>query len=75
MSDRQKILIDSSGAMNIVVLTDNDEAGEKAATQIMNKCKNTYRVFRPSISKNDIADMSGEEIDKEIKQYMTDKKI
>lgn len=70
LSDRQKILLDSSGAMNIIVLTDNDEAGRKAAQQIENKCRNTYRVFVPKISKNDIGDMTPEEIDLEIKQYI-----
>ena len=70
MSDRQKIILDSSGAMNIVVLTDNDDAGKKAANQIKNKCQNTYRIFIPQISKPDVADMTKEEIDDEIKKYI-----
>jgi len=70
LSDRQKIILDSSGAMTIIVLTDNDDAGRKAAEQIKEKCQNTYRVFIPSISKADIADMTSEEIDMEIKDYI-----
>lgn len=70
MSDRQKILLDSSGAMTLVILTDNDEAGKKAAEQIKNKCQNTYRVFIPEISKNDVADMTSEEINNEIKTVL-----
>ncbi len=70
LSDRQKILLDSSGAMTLVILTDNDSAGKKAAEQIKNKCQNTYRVFIPEISKNDIGDMNSEEITKEIKEYI-----
>ena len=70
LSDRQKIILDSSGAMTIIVLTDNDDAGRKAAEQIKEKCQNTYRVFVPSITKADIADMTSEEIDKEIKEYI-----
>lgn len=70
LSDRQKILLDSSGAMNLVLLTDNDDAGIKAAQQIKQKCQNTYRIFIPKISKNDIGDMSSEEINKEIKPYL-----
>lgn len=66
MSDRQKILLDSSGAMNLVVLTDNDDAGRKAAEQIQKKCENTYKVFIPKISKNDVGEMTGEEIQNEI---------
>lgn len=70
LSDRQKIILDSSGAMNIVVLTDNDEAGKKAAEQIKNKCQNTYRIFIPQISKPDIAEMTKEEIKTEIIDYI-----
>lgn len=70
MSDRQKIILDSSGAMTLVILTDNDEAGKKAANQIKNKCQNTYRIFIPEISKNDIGEMSSAEINKEIKEYI-----
>lgn len=70
LSDRQKLLIDCSGAMNIIVLTDNDEAGEKAYRQIQDKCKKIYRIYRPIISKNDIGDMTSEEIEIQIKQYI-----
>jgi len=70
MSDRQKILLDSSGAMALVILTDNDAAGDLAAKQIIDKCQNTYRVFRPKITKSDIGEMTSDEIDKEIKSYI-----
>lgn len=70
LSDRQKILLDSSGAMNLVILTDNDEAGQKAAQQIKNKCNNTYRVFIPQISKPDVGEMTSQEIQDEIKTYI-----
>ena len=58
--------------MTIIVLTDNDEAGRKAAQQIKEKCENTYRVFIPSITKSDIAEMNPEEIETEIKKYIED---
>lgn len=70
LSDRQKIILDSSGAMNIVILTDNDEAGIKAAEQIKNKCQNTYRIFMPKISKSDVGEMNSEEINDQIKSYL-----
>jgi len=70
LSDRQKILLDSSGAMSLVILTDNDDAGKKAAQQITDKCKNTYRIFIPQISKNDIGEMNSDEINQEIKKYI-----
>ena len=70
LSDRQKILLDSSGAMSLVVLTDNDDAGRKAAQQIKSKCQNTYRVFIPNITAADVGEMSPEQINTEIKTYI-----
>lgn len=70
LSDRQKMLLDSSGAMNMIILTDNDEAGKKAADQIKLKCQNTYRIFIPKISKSDVGEMSTQEINQEIKPLL-----
>lgn len=73
LSDRQKILLDSSGAMSLIVLTDNDKAGDEAAKQIMSKCEHTYRIFRPKISKNDIGEMTADEIKEQIKDFIESK--
>lgn len=62
LSDRQKIILDGSGAMTIVILTDNDEAGDKAAAQIIEKCQNTYKIIRPKIQAADIGEMSIQDI-------------
>jgi 5S rRNA maturation endonuclease (ribonuclease M5) len=70
LSDRQKILLDSSGAMSLVILTDNDDAGRKAAQQIKSKCQNTYRVFIPKITEADVGEMTSEQINTEIKSYL-----
>lgn len=66
LSDRQKLIIDSSGAMDIIILTDNDEAGSRAKQQIIEKCKRIYRIITPDFDAADIADMSIEEIKKQI---------
>lgn len=70
MSDRQKIILDGSGAMHLVVLTDNDEAGRKAADQIAEKCRNTYNIHVPKFSKADVGEMTIEEINQEIKPVL-----
>lgn len=70
LSDRQKIILDGSGAMHIVILTDNDEAGNKAAQVITDKCKNTYRINKIAIEKADVAEMSVEEIKQVIKPQL-----
>ena len=48
--------------MNLILLTDSDEAGNKAAEQILEKCEKTYRLYRPVFSANDISCLSTEEI-------------
>lgn len=70
LSDRQKVILDSSGAMSIIVLTDNDEAGRQAALQIQEKCNKTYRVFIPKITAADVGEMTSEQIKLEIIDYI-----
>lgn len=70
LSDRQKVMLDSSGAMSIIILTDNDEAGKKAASAITTKCANTYRIYNPTIPKNDVGEMSISEIHEYISSFL-----
>jgi 5S rRNA maturation endonuclease (ribonuclease M5) len=70
LTDRQKTILDMSGAMNIITIMDNDEAGRKAQKVIYDKCHKTYNVKHISLSKNDVADMTPEEINKEIKVFL-----
>jgi len=72
LSDRQKILLDGSGAMNLVLLMDNDEAGKKATASLIEKCNRTYRIHVPSFSKPDIGEMTPDEIEKDIKAFIGD---
>ena len=62
LSDKQKLLIDSSGAMNIILLMDNDDAGQKAVNQITEKCKKIYRIYSPSFEGPDVGELSIEDI-------------
>ena len=66
LTDRQKTILDMSGAMNIITIMDNDEAGKKAVKLIYDKCHKTYNIKNIVISKNDIAEMTNQEIQKEI---------
>lgn len=70
ISDRQKTLLDMSGAMNIIVIMDNDDAGKKARTIIDNKCSRTYNIKHIHINKNDIAELSSLEISNQIGRYI-----
>ena len=61
LSDKQKLLIDSSGAMNIILLMDNDDAGQKAINQITEKCKKIYRIYSPTFEGPDVGELSIED--------------
>lgn len=67
LADKQKMLLDISGAMTIVTIMDNDEAGHSAAKQIYNKCHRTYNIKHINIEGyNDIAEMPVSEINNQI---------
>lgn len=64
LSDEQKIALDSSGAMNLIILTDSDEAGLKAREKIMKQCERAYNCIFVDLPKKDIGEMSVDEVKK-----------
>lgn len=67
ISDDQVLLLESSGALNVIILTDSDQAGEKAYHQIVNKCGRRFNYFRPVIPTKDVGEMTLEQIDEHLK--------
>jgi len=68
ITEAQQSLIDSSWAMNVVVLTDNDKAGHKAAQSIKDKLNRTHRLYFPLFlsSVNDIGDLQTDQVTDDI---------
>ena len=66
LSNRQKMILDISGAMSLVLIMDNDEAGKKAAEQISKKCNRTYNVHTINIDYEDIGSMTAQQISEHI---------
>lgn len=66
LSDEQQIILETSGAMSMIILLDNDKAGQDAIQNIKNKCNRSYKIYCPKISTNDIGDMSIEQVKQEI---------
>lgn len=59
LSGGQKILLDSSGAMTLVVLTDGDAAGKMAGENIVSQCENSYIVVKKTMDEGmDLANLS-----------------
>lgn len=62
LTDRQQILLETSGAMKIVILTDNDDAGNLAAAEITKKLERSFKIIRPKFDAHDIGDMSKSDV-------------
>jgi len=64
----QRHLIDESGALTVVIIMDNDEnqAGQEAAEKIREQLERTYRVYIVDINKNDVGEMSTNEVTEDI---------
>jgi hypothetical protein len=60
------MILDTSGAMSIIIAMDNDEAGQRATELITNKCQKIYNIHKINISGNDIGEMNTDQIQKEI---------
>ena len=70
INEDQLILLEQSGALNLVILTDSDDAGNKAYNQILKICGRRFNYYRPSISKKDVGDMSTEQINEELRPQL-----
>ena len=62
LSDAQARIIETSGVFNIIILTDNDKAGDKACQSIQDKCGRLYHIKEPEIDFKDVGDMTVEQI-------------
>lgn len=56
LTEGQRAILDGSGAMALVVLTDPDQAGKLAAEAIRKDCGNTYGLHFPSLNGGDVGE-------------------
>lgn len=61
LTDQQKLILEKSGALNIVLFTDPDEAGKKAAENIRDMCGYMYNFYNIK-SNEDPGDLTTEQI-------------
>jgi len=74
LGDKQKLLLDCSGAMSLILILDPDEAGRDGVKKIQEKCSRTYNIHSIDLKTKDVGDCSIEEIQEtiipEIKKYL-----
>ena len=64
LSKNQQIILEESGAINILLATDNDKAGQSAAHSIMNSCSNLFNIHKIDYPTKDPGSLSIEQIKK-----------
>lgn len=73
ISDSQEFLIQKTGVSNIIIMTDNDEAGNICSRDLRDRFKYLFNLYTVNIPKNDIGDMSIDEINSIIKPQIKGK--
>lgn len=63
LSDRQSILLESSGAHKIVLLLDKDKAGEKGIAEIKKTLGKSFKIYTPELPNKDPGDLTSKEIE------------
>tara|TARA_R100000008_G_scaffold15804_1_gene7751 strand:+ start:2887 stop:3945 length:1059 start_codon:yes stop_codon:yes gene_type:complete len=67
LTDTQIRILETSGAFTLILITDNDKAGEKAKASIKKKCERNFNIVEVDLSTKDVGEMSVEQINKELK--------
>lgn len=70
ITEKQILTLESSGAMKLIVIGDNDDAGQKMCEDFRNRFSNSYQLVFPKISKHDVGEMTIEEIKREVVCYV-----
>jgi len=66
LTDPQQVLLESSGAMSVILLLDDDAAGAKATPDIVEALHRSFRISTPKLASKDIGEMSVEVVNKTI---------
>lgn len=70
LSDEQQVMLEMSGAMNVVVLTDTDSAGDGAREQLKRRLCRSFRLHFPKLSSHDIGEMSVQQVKDEVLPHL-----
>ena len=71
LSDEQQVLLEMSGALNVVVLTNSDEAGEAAKIDLKKRLGRCFRMHFPTLATNDLGEMTVAQVKEQISPLIT----
>jgi 5S rRNA maturation endonuclease (ribonuclease M5) len=66
LTDPQRVLLDRSGALSLIVLLDPDEAGKEGAKKLKDQLGRQYRMYFPN-TRDDVGGLNADEITEDIK--------
>ena len=66
LTDAQRILLDRSGALSIIILLDPDKAGAEGCEKLKSQLSRQYRMYFPNI-RDDVGGLNSDEITLDIK--------
>lgn len=70
LSDGQRHILDKSGALTLVVLTDPDKAGTLALQEIIKSCGNSYTIHSPKVGVGDIGETEVKTIEEKLVPFI-----
>ena len=62
LSPGQRQILESSGAINLLVATDMDDAGQKGANSIIKQCKHLFNITKMTYAANDPGSLTIEQV-------------
>lgn len=71
LSDEQQVMLEMSGALNVVVLTNNDEAGESGRLELKQRLGRSFRLHFPQLSAKDLGEMTVPQVKEQIGGLVT----
>ncbi len=73
ISDAQEFLIQKTGVSNVVIISDNDKAGNACKKDIHERLKYLFNIYTVELPKNDVGDMTIHEVNEVIKPQIQGK--
>lgn len=70
LTDKQEIILESSGAMALILLFNNDHAGTKCRDDVIERLGRFYNIYVPEFQTNDIGDLPVNKVQGELMPYI-----
>lgn len=70
LSDQQQILLEMSGALDLIILTNNDKAGQLSSDNLKQRLGRSFRLHFPRLDNKDLGEMPPESVRELLMPYL-----